>query len=284
MKLGIKSARWAWPMNWKVLKYAQEIIVHSEHHRELIEKFYTHGWKPNLRVIKHLRESAPIISNSQKRALRKKLGLDPAAFIYCSFGFMAPTKLNNLAILTFSQILSEIQDNTMLVFVGDLDGGEYGLETLKIIQEMKLTKKVLITGYVSKEEYEKYLGCADAAIQLRTNSRGETSGALLDCLAYGLPVIINAHGSMNDYGENDVVKLPSEPSTEELALAMIHLRTDEPYRLEKGRRARNLIIEQHDPKKIAAAYAEAIIGAVQINEQKIFAPLVDSDSRTGLTR
>jgi len=276
IKHGIESARWAWPMNWKVLKYAQVIIVHSEHHSELIKNFYAYGWKPTLRVIKHLREIVPSISNSQKRVKRKKLGLDPAAFIYCSFGFMARTKLNNLTIQAFSQILSEIQDNTMLLFVGDLEGGEYGHETLNIIQELKLTEKVRITGFVSKREYEKYLACADVAIQLRTDSRGETSGALLDCMAYELPIISNAHGSMNDYDADVVVKLPDNPSIEELSQAMIRMHTDETFRLEKGRRARNLIIEQHDPEKMAAAYADVIIAAAQAKEQKLFSPLVDS--------
>ena len=276
LKNGIESTRWVWPLNWKVLKNAQEIIVHSEHQRELLKKFYTHGWQPNLRVIKQVREIAPLVSNSRKKALRKELGLDPNAFIYCSFGLMAPTKLNNPTIKAFSQTLSRIHDNAMLIFVGDLEGGEYGLETLNIIKELKLSKKVRITPFLIKEPYEKYLACTDVAIQLRTDSRGETSRAVLDCMAYGLPLIINAHGSLNDYDAEDVVKLSEAPSIEELSQAMVSLQSDKAFRLEKGRRARNLIIEQHDPKKVAAAYADVITGASQIKEQKFFAPLVDS--------
>ena len=281
VKYGPESTRWTWPMNWRVLKYASAVIVHSEHQRELLDEFYGYGWKPNLRVIKHLRASAPLISNSQKKVLRKKLGLDPSAFIYCSFGFMAPTKLNNPTIQAFSQILPEVRDDTMLVFVGDLEGGEYGQETLDILEELKLKKKVRITGFVSNKEYEEFLACADVAIQLRKDSRGETSGAALECMANGLPVITNAHGSLNDYNQEAVVKLPCVPSIEEIANAMIHLQTDDAFRKEKGRRARDLIIEQHNPEKVAAEYAEVITAASRTRDQKLFAPLLDSIMELG---
>ena len=276
VKNGIESTRWTWPLNWRVLKYAREVIVHSQHQKDLLEEFYGYGWQPNLKVIKHLRESAPLITNSQKRALRKKLGIPPSAFVFCSFGFMAPTKLNNTTIQAFSRILPKVRDDTMLVFVGDLEGGEYGQETLQILEELKLKKKVRITGFVSNKEYERYLACADVAIQLRKDSRGETSGAALECMAHGLPVIMNAYGSLNDYDPEAVVKLPGIPGIEEIAGAMIHLQTDESFRKEKGRRARALIIEQHDPEKVAAAYAEVIANAAQNREQKLFAPLLDS--------
>jgi hypothetical protein len=95
-------------------------------------------------------------------------------------------------------------------------------------------------------------------------------------MAYGLPVITNAHGSLNDYNPEAVVKLPCVPSIEEIASAMIHLQTDEAFRKEKGRRARALIIEQHDPEKVAAEYAEVITAASRIRDQKLFAPLLDS--------
>ena len=281
VKNGIESARWTWPMNWKILKYAQEIIVHSEHQSELLNHYYAYGWKPRLKIIKHFRESVPVISIARKKTLRKQLGLDPKTFTYCSFGFMSPTKLNNPTIQAFSQIPAEIQNKSTLIFVGELEGGEYGLETLDIIKKLKLEKKVQITGYVSQRNYEKYLACADVAIQLRTDSRGETSGAILDCMAYGLPVITNAHGSMNDYSAEDMVKLPEEPGIEEIAEAMDHLQTDEAFRLEKGQRARTLILEEHDPEKIAAAYADVIITAARGKQQKLFAPLVDSILKLG---
>jgi len=37
---------------------------------------------------------------------------------------------------------------------------------------------------------------SDTAVQLRRQSRGETSGSVFDVLAHGLPLITNGHGAM----------------------------------------------------------------------------------------
>lgn len=275
--LNLEETREQWPINWKVLKFAQELIVHSKHQNELIQQFYTHGWTPNTTLIKQIHETTPQISRSKKQALRQELGLDPNAFIFCSFGLMASTKLNLSTIQAFSQMYSTSNTNVFLIFVGQLEGGIlHEQQVLKIINELNLSERIFITGYVNKKQYEKYLACADAAIQLRAGSRGETSRAVLDCMAYGLPCIINAHGALNDYNADDVIKLSDSFNLDELKQTMVRLQTDESFRVEKGQRARNLIIEQHDPDKIAANYANVIVRAAQMKEQKFFAPLIDS--------
>lgn len=278
---GVDSARWKWPVNWTILHEAQELVIHSEHQNELINMFYGYGWKPKTRIIKQIRESAEQVQISEKGTLKKELGLDPETFLFCSFGFMAPTKLNNPTIRAFSRLLADSNGNITLVFVGDLEGGDYGTQTLEIIQELNLGKKVRITGFVSKDIYEKYLACADAAIQLRTDSRGETSRAVLDCMAYGLPVIINSHGSSKDYPDDVVIKLPESPSLEVLAQAMRTLCVDNEYRVEKGQRAQRYIVEQHNPEKIAADYAQVVLNAMHNQERKVFSPLFDAVSEIG---
>ncbi len=277
LKHGVEAVRWEWPVNWRVLKYAQEVIVHSEHQNELIQKFYAYGWKPRPTIIKHLHEAVPVVLGSEKLEMRRQLGLPAEAFIYCSFGFLAPTKMNKQVIQAFSQVLSNIKGEAILIFVGELDGeSEYGKDLRRILQDLKLTNKVRITGYLNKADYEKYLRCADVAVQLRKDSRGETSGALLECMAFGLPAIINSHGSFNDYDDDTVFKLSEFPDPQELSDAMIRLNVDSPYRREIGQRARALIIDQYDPLKAASAYADVIRKAAAENERRLFDPLVNS--------
>jgi glycosyltransferase involved in cell wall biosynthesis len=50
---------------------------------------------------------------------------------------------------------------------------------------------VTITGHLPREEYERYLAGATCAVLLRRWSNGESSAALTDCLAWGLPVVTN---------------------------------------------------------------------------------------------
>ena len=63
---------------------------------------------------------------------------------------------------------------------------------------------------MSIRKYKDYLSAADLAIQLRKNSRGETSRAVLDCMAAGLPVIVNAHGTAAELPDYAVYKLPDQ--------------------------------------------------------------------------
>ena len=281
-KSGVESARWEWPLNWGILRNAQEIIVHSEHQNELIQKYFAYGWTPKTTVIKHLRKGEPITLGSEKTVLRKELGLPPDAFIYCSFGFLAPTKMNRQVILAFSHILSKIKGETLLVFVGEVDEeSEYGKDLRRILQDLKITSKVRITGYLNKVNYEKYLRSADVAIQLRKDSRGETSGALLDCMAFGLPTVINSHGSFNDYDDNVVLRLSEVPDPQELSNAMIRLNLESAFHKELGQRARDSIINQSDPIKAASIYADVIEKAAGTNETRLFASLVNSLMRLG---
>ena len=276
IKSGPDFVRTKWPINWRVLRNAQELIVHSKHQNELIEKFYAYDWKPMPAVIKPLCNIVPKPSPAVQKDIKNELGLDPNAFVFCSFGFLASTKLNLLTLRAFSAIQSKLDGNALLIFVGEVDSVEQRQKVHKLIDDLNLGEWVKITGYVSKKDFEKYLATADAAIQLRANSRGETSAAVLSCMGHGIPTIVNAHGTLNDYTDDDLVKLPDLPSVDDLAQAMLDLIKDDEFRTNKGIKAQKYIEEHHNPNKVSAAYAEVIYRAAQMDERELFRPILDS--------
>ena len=75
-------------------------------------------------------------------------------------------------------------------------------------EELGVADRVIQTGRVDEATYRRWLEAADIAIQLRTSSRGETSAAIADCMAVGLPVIANAHGSAAELPPDALVLLP----------------------------------------------------------------------------
>jgi glycosyltransferase involved in cell wall biosynthesis len=273
---GMDQARWEWLMNWEVLRKAQEIIVHSNHQILLLDRFYKFGWRPLPTMIRQPHKAVQEITPSNKQAIKKELGIDRSKFVFCSFGFLADTKLNLLTLEAFANSRSSGLQNANLVFVGELDRGEYGRQVLDAIQELGLTKQTQITGYVDDETYRKYLRAADAAIQLRTHSRGETSRAVLDCLAHGIPTIVNNHGSLEDYSAEVMVKLPEIPASNHLSQAIVRLYQDESFRAQLGQRAREEIVENHTQEKVAEQYAEIIHRAVEMGERKLFSPLIST--------
>ena len=257
----------------EVVRNAQELIIHSGHQINLFDRFYKSGWKPKPTIVKHLRKAFEEIPDSDKASIRTKLGIDQNVLVFCSFGMIAPTKLNLLTLQAFAESNVSSNRDSLLVFVGELEGGEYGKQILKTIDAFDLNNKIRVTGYVNSDTYEEYLKITDIAIQLRANSRGETSGALLDCMAHGIPVIINSHGTFNDYTTDVVMKLLDPITLTQLSEAMSWLCLDETYRKQLGQKARREIIEKHHPEKVAAAYAEVIYQASQTCERKLFAPL-----------
>jgi glycosyltransferase involved in cell wall biosynthesis len=266
---------WDWPVNWQVLRNASELIVHSKYHNKLLERFWGRGWRPSPTIIPQLHSSSPAMSAQQRQAIREKLGISKDGFLFCAFGMLTPEKYNLLSIQAFGQFHQIFGNGAQLIFVGDIVGLQHQMEIKRLIEHLNLHNQVQITGYVSKEDYESYLISADVAIQLRTNSRGETSRAVLDCMSYGLPIIINAHATFDDYDDESVIKLPDLLGIDDLAKAMIRLKNDKPFRLEKGRNARKVIKEEHDPRRVAEAYTDVINRAIQIDDRRLFTPLLD---------
>lgn len=106
--------------------------------------------------------------------------------------------------------------------------------------------------------YEHYLSAADIAIQLRAISRGETSGTVLDCMAHGLPVIINQNGSMAELDPNATMQLPDQFSVTQLTEALETLYQSHQMRASIGSNAQMHIEVAHSPDTCAQLYTDAI--------------------------
>ena len=246
--------RFRYPENLSVLQRAQGIIVHSAASVRLAKQWYN-GDFSDWSLIPHLRD---IRLSTDRDAVRSALGLRSSDFLVCSFGFLGPTKLN-LRLLQAWLNSDLVQDeNCKLIFVGENHDGEYGEEILGTIRSYHAEQRVRITGWVDMAVFREYLAAADIAVQLRTHSRGEASGTILDCMNYGLATIVNAHGSMVDLDGDAVWKLPDEFTNAQLTEALESLWQSGELRKTFGARARELIVERHTPSKCAAQYHEAI--------------------------
>jgi glycosyltransferase involved in cell wall biosynthesis len=148
-------------------------------------------------------------------------------------------------------------DRCVLVFVGEYEG-PYGNRLLAKIKELGLQDRVILTGWVSQEQYHNYLKVADIAVQLRTLSLGETSAAVLDCMNYGLPTVVNAHGPNAEIPDNAVWKLPEHFNDDQLSNAIITLWKDEKLRRQFAKQAQQRVHSEHNPIQCARQYYQAI--------------------------
>jgi len=247
---------WEYPANLEIIENAKNIIVHSDYALSLSKKWYGKNVCENWDVIPHLK-AIPKNGNN-KISARKKLNIIESGFTICSFGDLSDSKMNDAIIKAFSRSSISKNEGVKLVFVGNRSNLDLYEKLRNIVSDEGLGDKVVFTGRVDSDVYLDYLQAADLAIQLRTKSRGESSGTVLDVMAHGIPVVINDHGPASEINDNSVAKIKETFDINELATAIDKIYFSASYRNELADLAKKYINDNHAPKEIARRYFESI--------------------------
>lgn len=251
---GLEQAKHDWPGNLEILQDASHVIVHSEYARQLARDWYGPqagaDWSQA-----QLPRAVPL--ENDRAAARRALGIGADDFVVCNFGFIAPTK-HCMALLQ-AWIASNLHADRAchLVFVGANHGGDYGRQMSETIAAAG-AGRVRISGWTSDEDYFHYLQAADVGVQLRTGSRGETSGTILDCMIYGLPTVVNANGAMAEFPHDAVWMLPDMFAQEQLVDALETLRADDARRLALANAGFTLMGTRNSPERVGLMYKAAL--------------------------
>ncbi|SMB22409.1 Glycosyl transferase, group 1 [Sterolibacterium denitrificans] len=260
----IAEVVWKYPASRAVLENSVGTIVHSPNSVHLAQRWYGLDTS-SLKIIPHLR-----VPDANAGSARRTLGFADDDFIVCAFGLLGPHKLNHRLLQAWLDSDLARDSACHLVFVGKNHDGDYGDELASAIKRSSCAARIRITGWASPETFKNYLAAADVGVQLRALSRGETSGAVLDCMNHGLPTIVNANGSMADLDEAAVWMLPDEFDDAELVQALETLWRNPAKRTALGKNARNVILDRHDPGRCAQSYAESIEHFYRTNPPVLF--------------
>ena len=252
---GAEAATLAYPCNLEVLQRADAVIVHSGHALELACQWYGPEAGADWHVVPLPRSAPAGLARAEARAA---LGIRADALLVCSFGFVDARKLSHLLLQAWRDSSLCADQDCELVFVGANHGGAYGKELLDAIGAARAGERIRIAGWTEDAQYHRYLQAADICVQLRAESRGETSAAVLDCMNYGLATIVNANGSMAELPGEAVWKLADDFPLKRLIEALETLRRDPAARSALGARAAAAIATGHRPEHSAAGYAEVL--------------------------
>jgi glycosyltransferase involved in cell wall biosynthesis len=242
-----------YPCNQPVIQSAVGIIVHTEESLRLAKKWLNEPHDKPWFKIPHLKS----LNRLTQKEARQHLHLPEDIFITASFGFLAPSRQSLETLKAWSRSSLCTQPNHYLIFVG-ANEGLYAQSIRSYIAENQLENRVIITGWIEQSLFQYYLKAVDIAVQLRKESRGETSGAVLDCLGSGLPTIVNAHGSMRDLDENIVLKIPDTYTLSELTSCLEKLASDKHLQSQLSNQATKYINTYHQATHCARAYFDAI--------------------------
>jgi glycosyltransferase involved in cell wall biosynthesis len=95
------------------------------------------------------------------------------------------------------------------------------LERLRRIASSRgIGERVEFAGWVDDERYRTLLKRAAVAVQMRDFSQGEMSATVADCLAAGLPTIVNDAGAYREFPSDAVMRLTDRPGAEAVAAAL----------------------------------------------------------------
>lgn len=247
-----KNVEWKYPCNKEVLKNALSIITHSEYSKTLASYWYSDISSVDFYTVPHLQKS---IIPSEMLLDKKMLNLSVDAFTVCSFGMIGESKKTLSIIDAWLNTSLSRDPHCYLIFVGENDTTRYAKD---VEQAISAHKNIYITGWTDERMFNSYLSIADMAVQLRTLSRGETSGALLDCLNYGIPTIANANGSMAEFPSDVLYMLEDEFAIKDLTQAFESLYHDKQKSQILSKKAKAYMKAFHNPKNCAAQYAKVI--------------------------
>ncbi|MED1852255.1 glycosyltransferase [Brevibacillus borstelensis] len=179
-------------------------------------------------------------------------------FVFASFGFSGPHKRLESAIRCIKMLVSKGHDNVEYRIVGSFDS-DYANTLKSLVTSLKLQSHVTFLGYLPNEEYYQQLSQADAVINLRYPTCGESSATLLDTLSLGIPSIVSDIGSFREISDEVVLKVPSPlPDDQPLFAAMLKLYQDPDLRQGMSRKAKEYVSRCHSVEQYIEQLNKAI--------------------------
>lgn len=239
------------PLNRRIIESSLGVIVHSNYQRLEIEE--SQRGLPIVTVpmgVCCAEENYP-----GKRELKKELGIGVDTFVVGVFGFLVPMKRPELVLKAFRRFLTKNQ-NSLLLFIGEA-APQYDVGGM--IDEAGVKDNVCITGYVSNDEYRRYMEMVDVGVSLRYPTAGETSAAVMRLLGMGKPVIVFNYRQFAELPDSCCPKVnPGDNEEEELAGWLVKLARDQEYLAAMGNCALDYIRNHHTFEKVARAYMDFV--------------------------
>ncbi|MGF6645843.1 glycosyltransferase [Paraburkholderia sp. GAS82] len=252
----IEESSAQYPCNLAVLENAVGIITHSRHSIELTRKWYGDAVASQWDVVPLLR--ATNSTRISKSDARRHLSVAEDAFVVCSFGIVnSDIKSKNLILQGWLESQLGKVNNCRLVFVGEGEDQIFNAQIERLAAEGQVDNCDL-ADCVTDVGYDLWLSACDLCIQLQMESRGKPSTTVLDEMASGKHVIVNAHATVREIPDDVVTKLSEKPTSRDLAEALRHAFSSPGMREEIGQRAHAYMHENHSAEIAATRYRDVI--------------------------
>jgi glycosyltransferase involved in cell wall biosynthesis len=254
------EALFGYPLNETAIEAARAVLVHSNYARDLIKQKY-----PD-KTVGVARMGVPLPPDMSKSDARTRLGLPQNEFVIVSLGHLNPYKRLDSVLWAFRAFRREVPASR-LILVGS-ESPNYNVRAM--ITALGLEKSVQLTGYASFEAMQDYTAAADACVNLRYPTAGETSASLLRIMGAGRPVLVSRTGAFEELPDDTCIKIDVDDAEEELLLEYLRLLVRRPELAHAlGQNARRHVAVHARPTDAARDYFRFLSGELRATSYEL---------------
>lgn len=236
-----------YPMTGVVARHASGIIVHSRYTADMLA---AQGFAAPINVVPFPMVTAPRITETRTDVDgRVTVGV---------FGFITSNKRLPVVLRALRLIAARVPGVRLLV-VGETSSG---LDVRQLAAQVGLDgDRVEVHGYSDERTYNALAAGVDLGICLRHPTFGETSAAVLDFMARGIPVVVSTGGWYDELPDEAVARVaPDADEVLRLAATIEHLALDRRVRARMGEASFEFVRRDLAPERTADAYVRALLG------------------------
>jgi glycosyltransferase involved in cell wall biosynthesis/SAM-dependent methyltransferase len=256
------------PLNFRLARAAEAIIVHSEWSRARFEQIAPAvplrrvPMGVPLRDVVTAHPDGPDPEQAGHEATTKRGAAGTVRI--ASFGLINPDKGIARALRALASLRERFDFRYTLVGATN----RY-FDVRALVRECGLEDRVEITGHVTLEEFGRRIRETDIALNLRERTVGETSASLCRLMAAGVCSVVNSVGWFAELPDDAVVKVePGEHYDALLRAYLERLVADARLRSAIGANARRYALAEHDIRRSAESYLSFISEVVNTRPRR----------------
>ncbi|HEV2759026.1 MAG TPA: glycosyltransferase [Acidimicrobiales bacterium] len=155
-------------------------------------------------------------------AARIRLRVAPSTLVLGVFGIVHPFKRLETCIRATAELAGDHPD-VRLVIVGRALDPAYEERLHGLAGALGVAEKVVLTGHVSREDFDAHLLATDVVVNLRFPFLAQMSATLMRAIAAGKPVVISDHPDWRFFPDDFCMRVA--PGDDEVAGLLSHLRS-----------------------------------------------------------
>jgi glycosyltransferase involved in cell wall biosynthesis len=232
-------------MAGEALARSRAVAVHSRFARNRLRALHGAAAAAHVEVIPHLLPPFAVPSREEARA---RLGIPPDAFLVCTAGFATAAK-------RFDWLMEALESVPAAhwVHAGAERPEEFALAAT-VAERPALRGRARVAGYLSEGALTDHVAAADALVNLRFPSSGESSGSLARGFAAGVCCVVSDTGAYAELPRNAVLHVPLAGAAPFLAEALVALAADPARARAIGEAGRRFALDEMALPAVALRY------------------------------